>query len=85
MKNQEKNIIELRSKETWITSSERRWILKKGETDNIWEHYCSYASRWTTVHFVKENKRGFTFSLYFAGKYTDHFVSRGDCEIVYEL
>lgn len=85
MKNQEKNIIELRSKETFSSSANKRWIMKKGKTGNIWRHFCAYSEDWTTVHFVKENKRGFTFSFYFAGKYTDHFISRGDCEIIYEL
>lgn len=85
MKNSEKTIIEIRSKEIWGSTSIRRWIMKPGQTGNIWKHYCSYSDEWTTVHFDKENKRGFTFRIYFAGKYTDHFVSRGDCEIIYEL
>lgn len=83
MKNQ--IIKEIRSKETFLTSSERRWIIKKGDTGNIWEHYNAYGNEWTTVHLVKETKRGFTFSVYFAGKYTDHFISRSDIEIVYSL
>lgn len=85
MKNQEKNIIELRSKETLRLSIEKRWVIKKSNTGNIWMHFCAYSEEWTTVHFAKENKRGFTFKVYFAGKYTDHFISRGDCEIIYEL
>lgn len=85
MENLEKRIIELRSKEKTVDLSERRWVMKKGVTETIWEHYCAYSEEWTTVHFEKETKRGFTFSVFFAGKYTDHFVSRGDVEIIYEL
>lgn len=85
MKNQEKKIIEIRSKEMTVTSDRRRWTLSKGNIGAIWKHYSAYTDESTTVHFVKETKRGFTFSVYFAGKYTDHFVSRGDCEIIYEL
>lgn len=85
MKNLEKKIVEIRSKETVLISSDRRWVIKKAQTGDVWKHFCAYADEWTTVHLVKENKRGFTFMMYFAGKYTDHFVSRGDCEIIYEL
>lgn len=85
MKTLEKKIIEIRSKEMTVISNQRRWIMKKGQTVNIWKHYSAYSDEWITVHFVKENKRGFTFSFFFAGKYTDHFVSRGDCDIIYEL
>lgn len=85
MEIQEKTIIELRSKEKTADLSERRWVMKKGVTGAIWKHYCTYSEEWTTVHFEKETKRGFTFSVFFAGKYTDHFVSRGDVEIIYEL
>lgn len=85
MKTLEKKIIEIRSYETFGTSSERRWVMKRGHLGSIWKHYCAYSDEWTTVHFEKETKRGFTFRIFFAGKYTDHFVSRGDCEIIYEL
>lgn len=85
MKSLEKTIIEIRSKETFLTVSQKRWILKKGDIGSIWKHFCGYSGEWTTVSFVKENKRGFTFSVYFAGKYTDCFVSRSDCEIIFEL
>lgn len=85
MKNLEKRIIEIRSKETTASLTEKRWLLKKGRTGDVWKHFCAFSEEWTTVHFVRENKRGFTFSVYFAGKYTDHFVSRGACEIIYEL
>lgn len=85
MENSERRIIEIRSKEMTSALGSRRWLLKKGQTGNVWKHFCAYSEEWTTVHFEKETKRGFTFSVYFAGKYTDHFVSRGDCEIVFEL
>lgn len=85
MKNSERRIIEIRSKEKTYLPNETRWTLTKGNTEGIWNHYSAYTDELTTVHFVKETKRGFTFSVYFAGKYTDHFVSRGDCEIVFEL
>ena len=85
MKKLEQRIIELRSKETVFNSSARRWVLKKSLTGDVWRHYCAYSDEVTTVHFDKENKRGFTFRVFFAGKYTDHFISRGDCEIIYEL
>lgn len=85
MENSEKRIIEIRSKEMTSASGRRRWTLTEGNTEGIWKHYSAYTDELTTVHFVKETKRGFTFSVYFAGKYTDHFVSRGDCEIVFEL
>lgn len=85
MKKQEKQIIELRSKQTFATSSERRWIMKPALTEGLWKHFCGYSEEWTTVHFVKETKRGFTFSVFFAGKYTDHFISRSDVEIIFAL
>lgn len=85
MKKQENRIIEIRSKEVWGTSAKSRWTMKKGLTGNIWKHYCSYSEEWMTVHFEKETKRGFTFSVYFAGKYTEHFVSRSDVEIIFAL
>ena len=85
MKNSEKTIIEIRSKETFLSGSRKRWLIKKTETDSLWLHFCGYSEIWTNAHLVKENKRGFTFSVYFAGKYHEHFVSRGDCEIIYEL
>lgn len=85
MKTQEKTIIELRSKEKTLDQTKRRWLIKKETTGSIWKHYCDYSEEWTMVHFVKETKRGFTFSVYFAGKYTDHFISRSDVEIIYEL
>ena len=85
MKKQEKRIIEIRSKEKTSVSRLSRWVMKKGNTGDVWQHHCVYADEWTTVHFVRETKRGFTFSVYFAGKYTNHFVSRGDCEIIFEL
>lgn len=85
MENLEKKIIELRSKERIYNSSQPRWLLKLGKTGDIWKHFCGYSQEWTTVHIVRKNKRGFAFSVFFAGKYTNHFVSRGDIEIVYEL
>lgn len=85
MKKQEKTIIEIRSKEKVFKESKPRWVLKKSLAENAWKHYCSYADEVTTVHFDKETKRGFTFRIYFAGWYQNFFISRSECEVVYEL
>lgn len=85
MKKQEKTIIEIRSKERWLSSERHRWVLKIDDSRTTWTHLNLYTDEETTVNLVSETKRGFTFSLYFAGKYSDHFVSRSDVEIVYEL
>lgn len=85
MKTLTKKIIEIRSKERWLSNDTYRWVLKLDDSGTFWTHLNLYTDEETTVCFVKENKRGFTFSFYFAGKYIDHFISRGDCEIIYEL
>lgn len=85
MKKQENKIIEIRSKKRVLGSGTSKWSIKPSITAYIWKHYCAYSEEETTVHFVKKTKRGFTFSVYFAGKYNDYFVSRSDCEIIYEL
>lgn len=82
MKNNETTFNALEAKERVFNGTAPRWTLKKGKTQGVWKHFCGYSEEWTTVHFEKETKRGFTFRVFFAGKYTKHFISRSDCNVL---
>ena len=85
MKNQEKKLKELRSKETIQDGAVPRWKISNGDKASCYNYREMLMEQEMFLILKQETKRGFTFTCQVAGKWIDLFISRSDVYIVYEL
>lgn len=85
MKNQEKKLKELRSKETIQGSADPKWRFTNGNEAGVYDYEEVLFDQIMYVKLKAETKRGFTFTYIIAGKFIDIFISRSEVYIVYEL